>query len=254
MLCEDVSVIGAPFYVMDLVEGVRLYDDLPARFDNPDARHDIATELFDALADLHNLDWVAAGLEDFGRPDNFTQRQVTRWMKQLSTYQVRELPDLTLASAWLQDHVPETQRPALIHGDYGLHNVLYDPNLPARLNAVLDWETATIGDPLMDVGYLLGLWLEGDEPSRWTSSALPYDVAGFPTRAVLAERYAERSGLDLSEINWYRAMSQVKVACILEGGYARHLRGDADDPELAAFEATVPNHAAYALAITRGEA
>jgi aminoglycoside phosphotransferase (APT) family kinase protein len=146
------------------------------------------------------------------------------------------------------------QRPALIHGDYGLHNVLYDPDQPIRLAAVVDWETATIGDPLIDLGYLLGLWLEGDEPARWFATALPYDISGFPPRRDLAERYAARTGLDLTDIRWYRSVAQLKVACILEGLYARYRSGGADNPALARFETIVPNHAEYALAIARGEA
>jgi aminoglycoside phosphotransferase (APT) family kinase protein len=254
LLCEDLEVIGVPFYIMDWVDGIRLYDGIPPALDGVDARLRVAEELFDALAELHNLDWQAAGLEGFGKPDTFTQRQVSRWLGQLASYQTRELPDLTEAGAWLEAHIPTTQRPALIHGDYGLHNVLYRPESPLDLVAVVDWETATVGDPLIDLGYLLGLWLEGDEPQRWTASALPYDIAGFPPRAPLAERYAQRTGLDLSTIDWYRAVAQLKVACILEGGYARFLRGDTDDPEMERLGERVPNHAAYALAITRGEA
>jgi aminoglycoside phosphotransferase (APT) family kinase protein len=254
MVCEDPEVIGAPFYLMDWVPGISLYDALPPSFDSPAARNQIAEDLFDALADLHNLAWQEVGLDGFGKPDTFTQRQVGRWIGQLAGYQTRELPDLVPTAQWLEAHVPTMQRPALIHGDYGLHNVLYGSELPVKLLAIVDWETATIGDPLIDLGYLLGLWLEGDEPDRWTASALPYDMDGYPRRAPLAERYAERTGLDLEAIDWYRAVAQLKVACILEGGYARYLRGETDDPVMESFGERVPNHAAYALAITRGEA
>jgi aminoglycoside phosphotransferase (APT) family kinase protein len=254
LLCEDDDVIGAPFYVMSWVDGLSLYGSVPGAFDDPDGRRLVAEQLFDTLADLHRLDWEAAGLAGFGRPDNFTRRQVPRWMKQLSNYQTRELPDLEAAAEWLGAHVPEMQRSSLIHGDYGLHNVLYAPDRPVRLVAVVDWETATIGDPLIDIGYLLSLWLEDGEPERWAAVALPYDISGYPGRSDLIERYAARSGLDLTAIDWYRAMAQLKVACILEGGYARFVRGDSDDPQLARYTDIVPNHAAYALAITRGEA
>jgi aminoglycoside phosphotransferase (APT) family kinase protein len=254
LLCEDDDVIGAPFYVMEHLDGLRLYDDLPAPFDEPAARRRVAEELFDALAAIHDVDWRAVGLDDFGRPDNFTARQADRWMRQLASYRTRDLPDLDAAARWLCDHVPTTQRATLIHGDYGLHNVLYAREQPTCMIGVVDWETATIGDPLMDLGYLAGLWLEGDEPQRWIASALPYDVAGFPGRAELTARYASRTGLELTDLAWYRAMAQLKVACILEGSYARFVRGDADDAHLATFEHAVPNHAAYALAITRGEA
>jgi aminoglycoside phosphotransferase (APT) family kinase protein len=253
-LCEDPGVIGAPFYLMGAVDGVRLYDGLPPRLDQPDARREVALELFTNLARLHNVDWEAVGLQGFGKPDTFTQRQVQRWLKQLASYRTRDLPDLDAAADWLESHTPKMQRAALIHGDYGFHNVLYASDGPPRLVAVLDWETATVGDPLIDLGYLLSLWLEGHEPDRWFACALPYDISGYPGRAELAERYADETGLDLADIAWYRAVAQLKVACILEGGYARYRRGDSDDPQLARYEQIVPNHAAYALAITRGEA
>jgi aminoglycoside phosphotransferase (APT) family kinase protein len=253
LLCEDPDVIGAPFYVSELVDGTSLYSGLPAAYDTPARAAAIAEQLFDALAAVHLVDTAACGLAHLGRPEGFTQRQVDRWMGQLERYRVRPLPDLDEAGRWLTAHVPETQQPTLIHGDYGLHNVLYGGEEP-ELRAVVDWETATIGDPLLDLGYLLTLWLEGDEPSRWTASALPYPIDRYPGRAGLVERYAAATAFDLSALDWYRAMSQLKVACILEGAYARHVRGDADDPHLATLGERVPNHAAYALAITRGEA
>jgi aminoglycoside phosphotransferase (APT) family kinase protein len=253
LLCEDPEVIGAPFYVSELVDGASLYGALPPDLDRPAPAARIAEQLFDALAAIHLVDLEACGLADLGKPEGFTRRQVDRWLGQLDSYRVRELPDLDEAGRWLRAHVPETQVPTLIHGDYGLHNVLYGGAEP-KLRAVVDWETATVGDPLLDLGYLLTLWLEGDEPQRWTASALPYDVSSYPGRAGLVERYAARTGFGLAHLDWYRAMSQVKVACILEGAYARHVRGDADDPVLATLAERVPNHAAYALAITRGEA
>lgn len=254
-LCDDPEVIGAPFSVMAWVDGVRLYDGLPTGLDDGPARRRIGEELFDALAALHQLDWQTAGLDGLGRPDTFTQRQVGRWMKQYRSFGVREIPEMDEAAAWLEAHTPTMQRAALIHGDYGLHNVMYAPTAPVRLEAIVDWETATIGDPLIDLGYLLGLWLEGpEEAERWFATALPYDATGFPSRQEMAERYADRTGLDLSAIQWYRAVAQLKVAAMLEGLWARFARGDSDNPGLAKYERIVPNHAAYALAITRGEA
>ncbi len=253
-LCEDPDVIGAPFFVMEWCDGIRLYDGLPAALDNPADRMRIGEELIDGLAALHTFDYRAAGLGDLGKPDGFTARQVPRWMKQLASYQTRDLPDLTAAAEWLEAHVPETQFPSMMHGDYGLHNTLFAAASPARLLAVVDWETATIGDPLADLGYLLSLWLEGDEPQRWTAVALAYDISGFASRQHLAERYAARTGLDLTDLAWYRAVTQLKVACILEGTYARYRRGDADDPTLGRLEEVVLNHAAYARAITNGTA
>jgi aminoglycoside phosphotransferase (APT) family kinase protein len=254
LLCTDDAVIGVPFVVMEWVSGVRLYDAIPATLDSPEGRVRIGEELFDALAELHEVPWRDVGLEGLGNPDTFTQRQVGRWMSLYERVRTRELPALVEAAKLLDAQVPAMQRAALIHGDYGLHNVLYAQDAPVRLEAVLDWETATIGDPLLDLGYLLGLWLEGDEPDRWFSTALPYAIDGFPARDEMAARYAARTGLDLSDIQWYRAVAQLKVACILEGAYARHVDGGSDNPGLARLEQVVPNHAEYALAIARGDA
>jgi len=253
LLCEDAAVIGAPFYVMDVVDGRSLYGGLPDALDAPTHRRAIGHALVDALAALHDLAWEERGLGDFGKPASFTSRQVERWRAQLDSYRTRPLPDLDAAAEWLGANSPVMQRASLVHGDYGLHNVLFAPAPPVRLEAVVDFETATIGDPLADLGYLLTLWLEGDEPDRWTAAALPYPVAGYPSRRELAERYADATGLDLAALDWYRAVGQFKVACILEGGYTRFLRGDTDDPAMADLGPRVENHAAYALAITRGD-
>lgn len=254
LLCEDPDVLGVPFSLVEMVRGTSFRAGIPSGPDSPFARRRIAEDMVDALAALHRLDWEAAGLADLGRPDRSTARQVGRWMARLDRDRTRDLPDLDAAARWLEDHAPKLQRPALVHGDYGLHNALFAPEPPLRLLAVVDWRTATIGDPLMDLGHLLGLWLEPGEPEVWTASALPYAVDGFPSRRELAERYAARTGLDVRTIDWYRALAQLVMACVLEGGHARHLAGATDDPTLATCRARVANHAAHALAITRGEA
>jgi aminoglycoside phosphotransferase (APT) family kinase protein len=253
LLCEDDDVIGAPFFVMDEVRGRALAGDL-GPFATTEGRRDVGLALVDALARLHRLDWEALGLGDFGRPDGYTARQVERWTGQLDRYRIRELPDLDAAAAWLRANVPEMPRASLIHGDFGIHNVLFAPDPPARLLAIVDWETSTIGDPLACLGYFLGYWIDpGEEP--FDDLRLDGSPGVWPTRSDLVDRYEGLSGIEArSTIDWYRALGQLKIAVILEGSYVRHVNGQADVAEFAAFEHRVPHLAAHARAICEGRA
>ncbi|MGV0684621.1 phosphotransferase family protein [Mycolicibacterium thermoresistibile] len=253
-LCADPDVIGAPFYLMDKLAGVPLYHELPASLAGE--RVAIAHAAIDALAALHRLDWRAAGLDGFGKPDGYTERQAARWGKQLKSYAFRELPELDEVAAWLDQSCPGTRGSALIHGDYGLHNLLYAPEPPVRILAVVDWETSTIGDPLADLGYFLASWLEPDEVAQWGELGSPHGVAGNPSRAELIERYARKSGIDVTadDLVWYRVFGQFKLAVIFEGSYGRYVRGQSADPFFASLERRVPLLARHALAIAAGEA
>ncbi|MEO1062370.1 MAG: phosphotransferase family protein [Actinomycetota bacterium] len=249
LLCEDEDVIGAPFYVMDEVPGRALAKEL-GPFDSDQGRQQIGMALVEALARLHRLDWEALGLSDFGRPDGYTARQVERWTGQLERYRIRELPDLDAAAEWLRANIPEMPRASLIHGDFGIHNVLFRPEPPAELLAIVDWETSTIGDPLADLGYFLGYWVDPTEPD-FADLRLDGAPGAWPTRADLIERYEEITGLAVAAtIDWYRALGQLKIAVILEGSYVRHVNGQADVPEFAEFEHRVPHLAAHARAIS----
>ncbi len=251
--CDDADVIGAPFYVMDRVHGRPLAADL-GPFDSVEGRRDVAFALLDALARLHRLDWAGLGLDGFGRPEGYAQRQADRWTTQLDRYRIRDLPDLDATAAWLADHVPEGPAPALIHGDFGVHNVLFAHDPPARLLAVVDWETSTVGDPLADLGYFLGYWIDDGEDD-YAELRLDGAPGDWPSRAELMERYAEASGVDPRPTErWYRALGQLKIAVILEGSYVRHVKGQADVAEFATFEHRVPLLAAHARAITEGRA
>ncbi|MEM9607065.1 MAG: phosphotransferase family protein [Actinomycetota bacterium] len=253
LLCEDEDVIGAPFYVMDEVHGRALAGEL-GPFADTAGRRAVGFALVDALARLHRLDWEALGLEGFGRPDGYTARQVDRWTGQLDRYRIRELPDLGAAAAWLQDNVPEMTRASLIHGDFGIHNVLFRPDPPAELLAIVDWETATIGDPLADLGYFLGYWADAGE-DQFLDLRLDGSPGEWPTRDELVARYEEVTGIETAAtIDWYRSLGQLKIAVILEGSYVRHVNGQADVPAFAEFEHRVPHLAAHALAIALGDA
>ena len=253
-VCDDPEVIGAPFFVMDHLDGHVLFHGMPPELDDVEYRQQVGIALVDALAAVHAVDWRQAGLGAVGRPDGHAARQASRWTAQLKTYRVRTLPELDAVARWLESHVPQQRFSTVVHGDFGLHNVLFEPSTPARVQAVLDWETATMGDPLTDVGYLLGNWLSPDEQERWFASSVPFDAHGFSAREELVARYEAASGREVGDITWYHALGRFKIAVILEGSYARHLAGMSDDPFHAELGRVVPNLAAHALAITEGAA
>jgi aminoglycoside phosphotransferase (APT) family kinase protein len=246
-LCEDASVIGAPFVLMEMItDAVPLTDTLPEPYGDDTAATlaSIGDEAVDALAELHTVDWRAAGLHDFGRPENFLERQVPRWRRQYESYQCRELPRFAQVAAWLESHRPHDQPPdqfpAILHGDMHLDNSLYDAHRPL-LRAIVDWEMATIGDPLLDLGLLLGFW----GPRPIDPCAIPEVQAitrtpAAPTRAHLTERYAQSTGRDVQHIDWYIALALWKLAAIVEGAYAQHLDGRLRTPYTQRLEHDVP--------------
>lgn len=223
-VCEDETVLDAPFYVMEAVDGwvVRTEDDL-AQLDAR-AAHDLAHGFIYTLADLHNVLPADVGLADFGRPDGYLERQVARWARQLAASHCRTVDGFDELVRRLQSRLPISQRPALVHGDFRLDNVIVDPDDPGQLRAVLDWEMATLGDPLADLGlfhlYWIG-WAGIDNPIAGTPGLHP----AFPAWEELAERYAVRSGLKLDDLDWYMAFAPYKLAVILEGIHFRHQQG-----------------------------
>jgi aminoglycoside phosphotransferase (APT) family kinase protein len=249
--CDDLSVIGAPFLLMTMVDGFTPIAPLPAPFDtDAAARHGLGTEIVDALAELALVDWRGVGLAGFGKPDGFLARQVDRWSWQLETYRTRELPGVDEVAAWLRAHLPEPGPIGIMHGDYSMFNVMFAHGAPARLAAIVDWDTATIGETLMDVGHLLARWDEpGEEPSGLGSADNP-DRTGFPTRTELAARYAERTGHDLGALRYYEVVSLFKLGCIMEGHHAK----DAESPApTGRFADTAATLFADAARIARGE-
>jgi aminoglycoside phosphotransferase (APT) family kinase protein len=224
-LCEDTSVLGAPFYVMERVVGVHVVSAFPPGYaDEPAQRRQVGDALVDVLADLHSVDYAAVGLGDFGRPEGFMARQVRRWTKQWDATRDRDRPGMDALAARLAETVPPTQRDGVVHGDYRLDNCLLDPQAPGRIRAVLDWEMSTLGDPLADLGMLYVYWPQAGEDLPATQSAVTA-LPGFPTRAEVAERYAERSGLDLTDLNWYVGFAYFKFAAIVAGIVARSAAG-----------------------------
>jgi aminoglycoside phosphotransferase (APT) family kinase protein len=254
--CADATIIGAPFYLMTPIGGI-VIRTVPAWASAPETRHQIGLALVDALAELHSVDWRAAGLGDFGKPEGYLERQVRRWATQREGARTRDIPALEAVTAWLAAHIPVSPPATIVHGDYRLDNVMYADGLPVRIVGMLDWEMATIGDPLADLGYLLAFWRVAGDPSpafpsqqKWLVSETP----GFPTRAELADRYAARTGRAIAPqaLAFYHALALWKMAILLEGSYKRHLAGITDDPFFAELEGGVPVLAEQALAVTRG--
>jgi aminoglycoside phosphotransferase (APT) family kinase protein len=234
-VCDDPSVLGACFYLMELVDGWSCMnrDGWPAPFDTDlEARKGLAWELVDAIAKLGQVDWRARGLEGFGKPDGFHERQVDRWLAHLSAFRFRQLPGLDDAAQWLRGYRPKSYRPGISHGDYQFANVMYRHGAPARMAAIVDWEMATIGDPLLDLAWVVMSWPNPDEDR---SNKTYVDYAGMPSREELIDHYARTSGLPVDEIDYYVILARFKMAIVLEGGYARYIQGGADNPKMAMF-------------------
>jgi aminoglycoside phosphotransferase (APT) family kinase protein len=246
-ICEGPEVIGAPFYLMTYVDGWVLTGELPAALDTAEAPARIADELVDHLVELHKLGPDAEGLDGFGRSDGYLARQIKRFGGLLESNATRPLPDLEKVTEWLAANLPESPAPTVVHGDYRLGNVMFAPAEP-RLAAILDWEMATIGDPLADVGYMTATWSASSDPVNAVSDLSPVTRRpGFPRRDELAQRYAERSGRSVDALPWYQVLALWKAAIFLEGNYKRFVAGTTADPYYAELEQGVPALAKAAL-------
>jgi aminoglycoside phosphotransferase (APT) family kinase protein len=253
-LCTDDSVIGTPFLLMSKVEGFHLKAPYPEVALRPGAMRAMMFNFIDVIAQLSRVDWAAAGLAGFGRPVGYLDRQVDRWLGQLAQYQTRDLPKLADVANWLRAHQPRSGSPGIIHGDYQFLNVLFAGDLPPRVAGVLDWEQSTIGDPLVDLGWVLGLWTQAGEESPLNAFyGNASQAPGAPTRAELAERYAVVSGRPTGDRRYYEVLALFKLGCIAEGSYYRHVRGASDTALHADFEWIVPKLIGCAYSITEGE-
>ncbi len=223
LLCQDPEVIGAPFYLMQRVEGTVYRRTSQTTQLTAERARAMSWALVDVLADLHAVDPAAVGLADFGRPDGYLDRQAARWGKQLAASRSREVPGIDELHAALGDAVPASQRAAIVHGDYRLDNAIVDEH--DRIAAVLDWEMATLGDPLADLGLLCVYWTALQTLGGGVLTSAVRAVAGFPGHGELVERYARRSGLDVDPLPWYIAFGYFKLAVIAEGIHYRFLSG-----------------------------
>jgi aminoglycoside phosphotransferase (APT) family kinase protein len=243
--CDDDGVMGSSFYLMSLVDGwsPMNMDGWPEPFDTDlEARYGLAIQLVDGIARLARVDWKSRGLEGFGTPDGFHDRQVDRWLAHLDAVKFRDIPGLEVAAAWLRNHKPSQWEPGIIHGDYQFANVMFHHGGPARLAAMVDWEMSTVGDPLLDLAWIMNGWTDpGEDRTKGY-----VDCTGMPTRAEMLDHYATVSGRSVDEIDYYVILARFKLAIVLEAGYARVVSGEADNPTMAAFGDVVLNTMAAA--------
>ena len=251
--CDDESVLGAPFYVMERLDGI-VFNDASDVAHLDEAQSLAAShELMDVLARLHAVDPAAVGLAEFGKPAGFVERQVRRWSTQWERSKQRELPEIDEVARRLAGAIPTEGAASIVHGDYSFNNTMFRRDEPARMLAVLDWEMSTLGDPLTDVGMVAIYWAEVGE-LMWSSREHPQPHranAGFPSVDDLLERYATTSGRDLDGIDFYRALATFKLAVITEGAHAR-IAGAGDTERAAGVDRTVRNLASMALDAAKG--
>ena len=243
-LCRDVEVNDAPFYVMSYVAGPVLHDADAAASMPERERHDLGLHVIDVLAALHDINPDDVGLGDLGRKEAYLARQLKRWNKQWEASKTHEIPAMEQTSALLAERMPEQIGATIVHGDYRLGNMIVGAG---KIQAVLDWELCTLGDPLADVGYLLNSWIL---PGEAEEDITPTAAGGFVSRETLTERYAAATGRDLSQINYYRAFSHWRLAAIGQGVYKRYLvgaMGENRDMDLDAYKLSVSTRAEAAL-------
>ncbi len=251
-VCDDTSVIGVPFYIMERVEGAVITDSLPEALDTPAERQRVADELIEALVELHAVDWQAVGLEGFGKPSGYLERQLRRFSGLWEHNRTRHLPEVERVYSWLSANMPESPQATIVHGDYRLGNTMFAREASARLLAIFDWEMATIGDPLADLGYLMIHWLQpGDRPIGSFNLQSVTTLPGFPTRHEVIERYEQRSGRSMHALAWYVTLALWKAVVFMEGNYKRALAGSTDDPFLKSFGEGVVALAQRAVEVTQ---
>lgn len=260
--CDDHSVLGNSFYIMERVEGNVIREDEPERFAVPKHRKQIGYELIDTLVNIHSVDYDDVGLEagEFGYPNGFTKRQVDRWSKQIEwareiTATKREVRKLDEVMAWLQNNIPSNPPTTLVHGDYKLDNVLFGPGTPPIIKAVFDWELSTLGDPFTDLGWMLSFWYDEGDPA-------PPEVGlyhtftereGYPTRQELVDRYESAMELTFENETFYRTLGVFKLAGLGEMFFRRYLEGNSNDPLYPLMETGVPQLADRAMRIINGD-
>jgi len=239
--CEDASVLGAPFYLMERVGGLILRSRVPEGVAlPPETISRLSAALVDTLVELHGLDYAAAGLAGFGTPEGYALRQVAGWTKRYRAAQDAEVAEMDAVARWLAEHVPSAQGASLLHNDYKHDNLVLDPARPDRIVAVLDWEMSTLGDPLMDLGTTLAYWVEeGDRDELKAVAFGPTRLPGSYTRRQLVDRYAERSGRAVHDLDFYYCFGLFKIAVVVQQIYYRFRQGLTRDPRFAGLGGAV---------------
>ncbi len=238
-LCMDESILGTIFYIMDSVEGRILWDGTLPDYGPADRRAIYEAEI-DTLAALHNVDYKAIGLEDYGKPGNYFSRQVNRWTKQYQASETSVIPEMNQLIAWFPDHTPEDDMTSIVHGDYRLDNMILHPTQP-NVAAVLDWELSTLGNPLADFSYFLMSWVMPSQERGGLSSIPDLPAYGIPTIEEAVARYCKATGRDgLPNLDWYFAYNLFRLAGICQGIVGRVRDGTANSAHAATMEARVP--------------
>lgn len=248
LFCDNLEIMGVPFYVMERRKGVVLDDAFPAGIEvTPGLCRRLSEIVVDTLVEIHTINWQTAGLATFGHPDGFLQRQVTNWIERYNRSQTAESPDVAWLTHWLVEHIPTSPAPTVIHNDFKLNNMVMDTHDLARPVAVLDREMTTIGDPLFDLAISLCYWVQSDDPAE-LRAILPTitHLPGFMSRSELVERYAAKSGRDLSSLHFYQTFAYFKLSVILQQIYLRWRRGQTQDPRFAIFGSRIHTLIDYA--------
>jgi len=239
LFCEDISVLGAPFYLMEPIHGIIFRSDVPEGLNfSAEVAQRVSESFLDNLALLHGLDYNAVGLAELGKPQGYLERQVRGWIERYHGSKTHDIPEVETISNWIQQHMPSSSGATLIHNDYKYDNVVLDPSDLTRIIGVLDWEMCTIGDPLTDLGSALAYWVDASDPpeilqTRWG----PTTYTGSLTRAQLVHRYAQKTGRDVSEMAFYLVFARFKIAVIVQQIYYRYHQGLTHDERFA----TMPN-------------
>jgi aminoglycoside phosphotransferase (APT) family kinase protein len=241
LYCDDASILGAPFYLMEPIRGIILRRDPPPGLAfTPAIARGLCESFIDNLACLHKIDFAAIGLVDLGRPQGYLERQMSGWVARYHDSKTHDIPEVEQICQWMQQRLPSSSDATLIHNDYKFDNVILDPEALTKIIGVLDWEMCTLGDPLSDLGTALAYWVEAGDPDdlqrlRWG----PTNYPGSMTRNELVERYARASGLDVSNMVFYAAFACFKIAVIVQQIYYRYHFGLTKDPRFAAMPEVV---------------
>ena len=247
LLCEDLEVIGSVFYAMERRRGLVVRAQEPPVLANPAARRRLSEAMIDTLAGLHAIDVSAPGLNTLGKPAGFVERQVRGWADRWHRSKTTPLPEMDALADWLRDHLPgDPATPAVVHGDFKLDNVMLDPDDVGRLVAVFDWEMSALGDPLVDLGIVLTYWFPTAPPEQRDALSTVTDRPGYFTRQEILDRYAARSGRDVSGIRYYEIFAVFKIAVVIQQIYYRYAQGQTTDTRFATFDARVAYMARHA--------
>lgn len=258
LACEDHSILGSDFYVMEAIDGDVIRTAIPSRFDFKEGRRQIGFELVDRLSEIHKVDYKSIDLNRFGHPEGFTERQVERWTKQFEwafevTKSERTVSHIETISEWLSNNVPETYPHTLVHGDYKLDNVMFEPGQTPEITSIFEWELSTIGDPFTDLGWMLSFWWDEKDPDTPSSTGDLYPDfmrdSEYPTRNELIERYEDRTGWEFTNKQFYRVLGVYKLAALGEMFFRRHLEDNADDSLYPKMRTGVPEIVEHAVRI-----